>query len=121
MITSKNNRRHRRIPYVGPIRICWEEQGQQCFAAARCIDVSEHGLRVEVARAVRPGTHLLLSAERLKLAGAASVRRMDRAGSKYLLGLQLTQAMAPGRLAELEGRPEVTLVIENFNRIDQKV
>jgi hypothetical protein len=121
MITSKNNRRHRRIPYVGPIRICWEEQGQQCFAAARCIDISEDGMRVEVAKAIQPGTRLLLSVERLKLAGAASVRRMDRTGGKYLLGLQLTQAMAAGRLSELEGRPEVTLVIENFNRFDQKV
>jgi hypothetical protein len=29
--------------------------------------------------------------------------------------------MAPGKLAELEGRPAVTLDIENFNRIHQKV
>jgi hypothetical protein len=121
MITSKNNRRHRRIPYVGPLRISWEEQGQQCFAQARCIDISEDGMRIEVARPVRPGTCILLSAERLKLSGAASVKHMDRSGGKYLLGLNLTQAMAPGKLAELERRPVVTLDIENFNRIHQKV
>lgn len=117
MITSKNNRRNRRIPYVGPLRICWEEHGQQCFAQARCIDISEDGMRVEVTRPVRLGTRILLSAERLKVSGAADVRHMDRSGGKYLLGLNLTQAMAPGKLSELEGRPVVTLDIENFNRI----
>ena len=121
MITSKNNRRTRRIPYVGPMRISWEEQGQQCFAQARCIDISEDGMRVEVARPVRPGTRILLSAERLKLSGAACVKHMDRSGGKYLLGLQLSQVLAPGRLEEFEGRPVVTLDIENFNRTHQKV
>jgi len=105
MSISKNNRRHRRIPYVGPARISWEEQGQQCFAQARCIDISEEGMRVEVVRAVRPGTRILLSAERLKLSGGASVKHMGRSGGKYLLGLNLTQALAPEKLAEIEGRP----------------
>jgi hypothetical protein len=103
------------------MRISWEEQGQPCFAQARCIDISEDGMRIEVARPVRPGTRILLSAERLKLSGAASVKHMDRSGGKYLLGVQLTQAMTSSKLADLEGRPVVPLDIENFNRIDQKV
>ena len=108
MITSKNNRRHRRIPYVGPLRISWEELGQQCFAQARCIDISEEGMRVDVARPVRLGTRILLSAERLKVSGAADVRHTDRSGGRYLLGLNLSQALAPSKLAELEGHPVVT-------------
>ena len=108
MITTKNHRRHRRIPYVGPIRISWEEQGEQFYALARCIDVSEDGVLVEVAQPVRPGTRILLMAERLKLHGAASVRHMDLFRGKYLLGINLTQGVAPGKLAELEGCPAVT-------------
>jgi len=118
---SKNNRRHHRIPYVGPIRIGWEEQSQQYFAPARCIDISEDGVRVEVPRPVRPGTTVQLNAERLKLSGAATVRRMERFGGKYLLGLQFTQAMSADKIATLERRPVVTFLIENFNRTDQKV
>lgn len=117
MTTSKNNRRHRRIPYVAPMRISWEDQGQQCFAPARCIDLSEDGMRVEVAQRVPNGARILISAERLKLSGAASVRRMERFGGKYLLGLQLTSAMPDGKIAELEGGPTVTIVIENLNRL----
>jgi hypothetical protein len=117
MITSKNNRRHYRIPYIGPMRISWEEQGQPCFAMARCIDLSEDGLRIEVVRPVRPGATVMVNAERIKLSGATTVRRMERYGGKYLLGLQLATPMPADRIAELERRPLVTLLIENFNRI----
>jgi hypothetical protein len=108
MITSKNRRRHRRIPHIVPIRISWEGRNEQCYALARCIDVSEGGIRVEVARPVRPGTRILLMAERLNLSGAASVRHMSSRGGKYLLGLDLTQPIAAGKLAELEaGAPSL--------------
>jgi hypothetical protein len=117
MIIAKNNRRHRRIPYLAPMRISWEEQGQQCFTTARCLDLSEDGMRIEVAQQVRPGTRILINAERLKLSGAASVRRTERNGGKYLLGLQFAQAIPADKIAALEGRPAVTVVIENFNRI----
>src|SRR5580698_8580239 len=105
MIISKNNRRHRRIPYLAPVRISWEEQGEASFAIARCIDLSEEGMRIEVAKAVRPGTRLQIAAEHFKFTGSASVRRMDRHGSKYMLGLQLTQGMTPDKIAEIEAHP----------------
>jgi hypothetical protein len=114
--THKNNRRSRRIPYMGPIRIAWEDNGQQRFAMAKCIDLSAEGLRIEVPQPIRTGTTVQLGAERIKLAGAAVVKRMERYGSKYLLGLQLTQAILDKTIAELEGRPVVTVLIENLNR-----
>jgi hypothetical protein len=118
MSTTKNSRRHHRIPYLAPMRISWEDQGEQCYATARCIDLSEGGMRVEATQQVRPGTRILISAERLKLSGAASVRRTERYGGKYLLGLQFTQAIPAEKIAAFEGRPAVTVVIENFNRTD---
>jgi hypothetical protein len=117
MIPSKNNRRQRRIPYVAPIRISWEHQGNSCFAAARSIDLCENGLRVEVGQPIQPGTRIQLGADRIRLRGGASVRRMERSGSKYLLGLELTETMAGSIIAELEGRPVVTVLIENLNKI----
>lgn len=105
MITNKNNRRHRRIPYVAPVRISWEEQGTPSFAIARCIDLSEDGMRIEVSKAVRPGTRLQIAAENIKFTGSASVKRSDRSGSKYMLGLQLTQAMHADKIADIEANP----------------
>lgn len=102
MITHKNHRRHRRIPYLAPVRISWEEEGTPSFAIARCIDLSQEGMRIEVSKGVRPGTRVQIAAENIKFTGSASVRRSDRYGSKYMLGLQLTQAMLAGKIAEIE-------------------
>ncbi len=88
---------------------------------AKCIDISETGLRIESPEPVRPGSSIQLAAERIKLNGAATVKHSVRHGSKYLLGVQLTQAMLGKTIAELDGRPIVTLLIENFNRTHQKV
>lgn len=104
MNTIKNHRRHRRIPYLGPIRFCWEEaEGTPQFGVGRCIDLSDEGLRVETAQAARPGSRLQLRAERINLSGAAIVKRVERMGGKYLMGLQLTQPSLAKTLAELEG------------------
>jgi PilZ domain-containing protein len=121
MSGDKNMRRHRRIPYFGPIRICWEERGQPRFAMAKCVDISDSGLCIESPVPVPAGVTLQLGAERIKLAGAAAVKHVVRNGSKYLLGVQLTQLVLNKIMAELEGRSPVTVLIENLNKIDQKV
>jgi hypothetical protein len=121
MAVNKNRRRHRRVLWMNPVRISWEALGQQHFAITKCIDISESGLSVESPYPVRAGTTVLLASERIKLTGAATVRHMVRHGGKYLLGLKVTRAILDQTIAQLEGRPIVTLLIENFNRIDQKV
>lgn len=104
-MVSKNNRRHRRIPLAAPARISWEDQERPSFAIARCIDLSEEGMRIEVAQAIRPGTRIQIAAECFRFTGSASVRRADRHGAKYVLGLQLTQSMRPDKIAEIEAHP----------------
>ncbi len=121
MSAVKNIRRHRRIPYINTVRISWEEHGQPRFATGKCTDISEAGMRLESPQPIRPGTTIHLSAERIKFSGAATVKHMVRNGSKYLLGVELTQFMLGDTLAELEGRPVVTVLIENFNKLHQKV
>jgi PilZ domain len=121
MSADKNLRRHRRIPFLGPIRISWEESGQSRFAMTRCIDLSETGLRIESPYPVPNGATVMLQSERIKLQGAATVKHSVRHGSKFLLGLQLTRAILGDTIAELEGRPVVTVLIENLNKIHQKV
>jgi hypothetical protein len=105
---------------VGPIRISWEDNEQPRFAMAKCIDLSQNGLRIEAPQPIRPGTVIQLCADRIKLTGSATVRHSDRHGSKYLLGVQLNQAVLDKTIAELEGSP-VAVLIENLNRAYQKV
>jgi len=118
MSVDKNVRRHRRIPFLGPIKVSWEEHGQVRFALTKCIDISDQGLRIESPQPVRPGTLIMLESERIKLRGAATVRHSVRYGAKYLLGLQITEAVLGDTIAKLEGRPVVTVLIENLNKLD---
>jgi hypothetical protein len=117
LTTEKNIRRHRRIPYTGPIRVSWDERGEPRFAMGKCVDISEDGLRIEVPKPVPRGASIHLAAERIKLAGAATVKHSARRGAMYLLGLELSRAVLQRTIAGLEGRHEVTVLIENLNRI----
>jgi hypothetical protein len=105
--TEKNIRRHRRISYAGPIRVSWEERGEPRFAFAKCIDISEDGLRIEVPQAIVPaGASIQLAAERIKLAGAATVKHSVRRGARCLLGIELAHAVLDQTIAALQGLPE---------------
>ena len=118
MSAAQNIRRHRRIAHTGPVRISWEERGEPRFALGKCVDLSEVGMRIESPQSIRPGAVIQLNAERIKLAGAATVKHVIRQGSKHLLGLELSHAVLAKTMAHIQ---EATLVIENLNRIDQKV
>jgi hypothetical protein len=93
-VPNNDNRRHQRIPYLGPIRISWEDaQGMQRYTQARCLDVSEGGVRIEVPVSIPIRTRISLRAERIGLAGSATVKHVARQGTKYILGLSLSQAL----------------------------
>jgi hypothetical protein len=98
----KEGRRHRRIPYAGPIRLSWSDpSGNPRFAMGKCIEVSESGLRVEVPANIPERTILQLNAERIKFAGSSTVRHTERHGAKYILGLELSQSMTEKAVAAI--------------------
>lgn len=93
-MVNRENRRHQRIPYLGAIRISWEnERGLTSHAKAKCLDISEEGLRIEVAEPIPIRSTVLLRADQINLGGSASVRHVTWRGCKYILGLNLTQAL----------------------------
>jgi hypothetical protein len=93
-------RKHRRIPYMGPIRLSWEdERGQPRFVQSKCVDISERGLRVEAPQPIPVRTCVMLRAERINLSGSATVRHSERYGAKYLLGIELSQILHEKTLA----------------------
>ena len=68
---------------------------------AKCLDISESGLRIEVSVNVPPRTAILINAERIKLSGPASVKHVVRHGAKYILGVELSQALHDKAVAAL--------------------
>lgn len=102
MIARKDKRRHRRICYVNPIRVSWEENGEPRFAFAKCIEISENGVRIELPYPVRIGASILLREDGMKLATSATVKHLIRRGGKCLLGLNLRQGILAKTIAQLE-------------------
>ncbi len=99
-MAEKNIRRHGRIPYTGSVRISWQDPGGMArYAMAKCLDVSEGGLRIQSIDPVPARTIILLNDERLKISGSATVKHVVRRGSKYLLGVELNAALLERTLA----------------------
>ncbi len=101
-MSAKDIRRHRRVLYTGPIRLSWEDAaGVIKYAQVKTVDICEGGVRVEAPVPVPPQTYVTLRADRINLAGVASVRYVARHGSKYFLGLQLSSELRAGALKSL--------------------
>ena len=97
---ERNIRRHRRIPYRGPVRISWQaSDGVARYVQGNFLDVSEGGLRVQSPQPIPARTLVLLNADRLKLSGSATVKHVERRDSKYILGLELNAAALEQTLA----------------------
>src|SRR5262245_6635688 len=98
-MSERDIRRHHRIVHNGPVRLSWQDRGEAKFARGKCLDVSEDGLRIETSESIPVRTAVSLSAERLHLSGSATVKHVIRRGVKYILGLELNQAMRSQTLA----------------------
>jgi hypothetical protein len=93
-MSANDRRRHRRIPYVGPVCIFLDDnRGRTKYVHAKFLNISEGGLRIEAPEPLPVGAHISLRAERINLVGSAVVKHVVRCGSKYLLGLELSQTL----------------------------
>lgn len=88
MATRLDGRRSRRRDALGKIRLSWECPYGIRSAGGRCLDISETGLRVELAEPLELRTLVKLQAERYKLPSVASVRYCERKSNKYVVGLE---------------------------------
>ena len=94
LLPKKDARRHPRIPYLGRVRISWEgAEGVPKYTQGKCLDVSEGGMRIEVSEAIPAHSRVLVQADRINLGGSASVKHVARQGSKYVVALELHQAL----------------------------
>jgi hypothetical protein len=103
-LSPKNRRQHERLCYGGPVRISWEdERGLVRYAHAKCLDISEDGLRIGIAEPVPVRSRLLFRADRINFSGSATVRSVSWRGCKYILGLSMSQAHSAKDLAVIRG------------------
>jgi hypothetical protein len=90
----KNVRRHFRSPYLGPVRLFWNDAGGHTkYTQALCLDISESGLRVDTAEPVPTSTRVSVRADHIDFAGTAVVRHIESQGSRFILGLELSPSL----------------------------
>lgn len=97
-----NTRRHRRVRCREAIRLSWRDpRGDVKYANAKCLDVSEQGISVELVEPVEVRSYVSLQSEKLKLAGTAAVRYCRRYAGKYLVGLEFSAGMRCGNFPQV--------------------
>jgi hypothetical protein len=89
-----NTRRFHRFPYNDLVRVSWQDRlGQVKYANAKCLDVSEQGISVELVEPVELRSYVSLRSDKLKLAGTAAVRYCQRKAGKYMIGLEFSAGL----------------------------
>jgi len=84
-------RRDERKPAAELVEVTWKDRyGQEKFAKARSMDISELGMRIEVPEPLEKQAYVTLRSNALALHGSASVRSCTRKGTKYLVGLEFS-------------------------------
>jgi len=104
---TRDIRRHPRVPYLGRVRISWEDtHGTPKYALASCLNISEGGVSIETPEPIPVYTNVSLRADQVNLAGSAAVKHIARRGSKYILGLAMSQPVRDRTLNSIrEGQP----------------
>jgi PilZ domain len=105
-VQEKENRRHQRSACSGVVRISWEDShGIVKYAQAKCLDVSDEGLKIETTQPIPVFSTLSLRADFISLSGSARVRHCAARECKYILGLNLSQPNAPKGSLKARTRP----------------
>ncbi len=87
-------RRQERIEVAVLVEVMWtDQQGHERFASARCIDICESGMRIQVPEALPERSYVRLRADKIALAGSASVRTCIKKGTKFAVGLEFSGGM----------------------------
>jgi len=88
---GKENRRHERHPLPGKVRLNWKtSEGFSFSATARCLDISQSGIRLELERQIATGTLVNLESPDFRIAGVAAVRHCRPKGLRFILGLEFS-------------------------------
>ena len=85
-----NLQRHLHLPSDGCVRLTWADEGGQLkCVAARCIDVSDKRIHIEVPEWIPRRTRVTLRGDGLNVAGSGWVKYATSCDSKFILMLEL--------------------------------
>ena len=85
---SKDIRRGERRPLEGVVQVSWQARpGETRMMRAKCLNVSDNGLRVECAQKIDLRTNVYVQAPTFGLMGNATVRYCQPCGTKHVIGL----------------------------------
>jgi hypothetical protein len=95
MGTRHDLRRQERRPCEHKVTVTWRDaRGDNKFAIAQAIDISESGIRLQMPEAPPLHSYVMLRATELGLLGNASVRHCVRtAASKYAVGAEFSAGL----------------------------
>ena len=84
-------RRHSRSAKSALVHVAWKDRaGVDKWINGRTVDISESGIRIEVAEPIERHTYVALQSSALGLHGTASIRTCARKGMKYIVGLEFS-------------------------------
>lgn len=88
-MNSRERRNNPRVGFDQFISISWvDPSGAQYHDRARCIDISEGGLRLELSRRIDPGSYVNVRADKYHLNASARVRSVMARGARYHIGFE---------------------------------
>ncbi len=103
---AKERRDGGRIGLDESVSVSWiDSSGAHFHARARCLDVSERGLRLELLRRIDSDAYVNVKAEKFKLNASARVRNVVARGLKYHIGLEFNSAWKWKELARCIAAP----------------
>jgi hypothetical protein len=92
---KKAQRRHDRSPVDGKVQLEWTSpDGTHCSVMAKCVDVSETGMKLSVRDRIAPRTVVNFRAPALGLHGSGSVRYCMSYKLEYRLGIEFTGGLS---------------------------
>jgi hypothetical protein len=104
MSIQKERRQMARFSLDESVTVSWvDPSGAQHREQARCLDVSEGGLRLELLKKIEAGSYVNVKAEKYKLNASAKVRNAVAKGLRYHVGLEFNSAWKWKELARFIG------------------
>jgi len=95
-LKRKELRRARRYKVEGAtLRVAWLGLTGSLRVAqnARVLNISEFGMALELPEAAQVGSRVKLQSDKHKLLGEAAIRHCRREGSRYIIGVEFTDAL----------------------------
>lgn len=89
-MAKSERRKDPRETLQGRIYLWWQDaNGRDCVAHGDCIDVSSHGLQMEISHPVTSRTVVYFRFQELHLTASATVRYCRQRGRFYRVGLEV--------------------------------